>query len=377
MNYKTINIPYPPVNIGTDSTAVVFYKNINSALVELSSKAKPCANESRRVYVVDTIVAELEPVKKLLASIDTSIDSIVVLKPGETHKTIESILQIITVALDADMQRSSIFTGIGGGVICDMTAFAASIFKRGAQLELVPTTLLAMVDAAIGGKTGCDFDSYKNMIGSFYPASVIHIASEFVQSQSKVEFLSGLAEVAKTAILYDTTLFKIMQEEKTAILQRKRELMLQIINSCARAKAHVVEKDLMEKNIRMQLNLGHTFGHALESLAGLGTITHGDAVAWGIGRAIQLSLDLGHCTESYRDEVFALLNEYGWCTKKIHPVLQNQASDTVASALLASMKKDKKNGSKKIRVIMQSNINATIIEEVADKDILAVLTSKI
>ena len=136
---------------------------------------------------------------------------------------------IVKTALESGLQRGSIFVGIGGGVICDMTAFASSIFKRGAGLELVPTTLLAMVDAAVGGKTGCDFENYKNMIGTFYPASRLHVFGDFLQSLPESEYRSGLAETLKTALLYAPKLFHILQTQKEDVMERTPELIRQII----------------------------------------------------------------------------------------------------------------------------------------------------
>ncbi|MFI3258131.1 MAG: 3-dehydroquinate synthase family protein [Spirochaetales bacterium] len=371
MNTTTFEISYPPLHIGADKTQITFY-DADSFISAKSSSKNEDESATGKIYVTDKTVAQLPTVQKLLSSV-TANDIIVTLEAGETHKTMDSVLHIIAKALDANMQRSSVFIGIGGGVICDMTAFAASIFKRGACLELIPTTLLAMVDAAIGGKTGCDFANYKNMVGTFYPAKTIHIASEFVQSLSEEEFSSGLAEVVKTAMLYDAELFDMMIDNKNDILQRNPSFIEKIIYKCAVAKARIVKEDLSEKNIRMQLNLGHTFAHALETLAGLGVVSHGHAVAWGIGRAIQLSLNLGYCDEAYYHRVFSVLDSYGWCTKAIHPALQNTAQDAIAPALLHAMKNDKKNSGKQVRIILQKDLNSTVIEPICDDAILQVL----
>jgi len=302
--------------------------------------------------------------------------TLVVLGAGESYKTIENVLFIVKTALESGLQRGSIFVGIGGGVICDMTAFASSIFKRGAGLELVPTTLLAMVDAAVGGKTGCDFENYKNMIGTFYPASRLHVFGDFLQSLPESEYRSGLAETLKTALLYAPKLFHILQTQKEDVMERTPELIRQIIRRCVIAKASIVEKDLTETGLRMQLNLGHTFAHALETCAGLGAIPHGDAVAWGIGRAMELSLNLNLCDQEYRAEVEEVLESYGWCTTAYHPVLEGKIPpDEAGDALLSAMKKDKKNSSPAIRCILQREINSTVIQEVPEAAIRSVLES--
>ncbi len=362
---KSICISYPPIHISTETTNIIFYDSAES-LAQITNNAT-----GRKIYIVDDTVCELPAVKSILEN--TGNDSIVVtIQAGETYKTIDTVLKIISEALEADMQRSSTFVGIGGGVVCDMTAFASSIFKRGAKLELIPTTLLAMVDASIGGKTGCDFANYKNMIGSFYPASSIHMASEFVQSQSEKEYFSGLAEVVKTAMLYDEELFSLMKEKKDAILARDTDIIKDMLYRCAGAKARVVEQDLTEKNIRMQLNLGHTFGHALESLTGLGNITHGEAVAWGMARAIDLSEKMELCSSEYKTEIFSVLESYAWNTDAMHSCI-TLAKDEFPKSLLNAMKKDKKNSSTKVRVILQKGLCDTIIQEVEDSDLLGVL----
>ena len=302
-------------------------------------------------------------------------DVLLILGSGEPFKTIESVLAICKAAIDSNAKRSAVFTGIGGGVITDMTAFAASIFKRGATCELVPTTLLSMVDAAIGGKTGCDFDSYKNMIGSFFPAQKIHIIPSFIQSLPENEYRSGMAEVVKTALLYSKELFEKLASKPEILQNRKDPLVEEMIKICVNAKAAVVEQDLTEKNIRMQLNLGHTFGHALETRAGLGKVSHGDAVAWGIARAAELSKKIGLCTENYVQTVKSALSSFGWETQPMHSALNGKfASEKEAAlSLFEAMKKDKKNASNKVRFVLQEDVGETVITEVDEKDVLSVL----
>jgi 3-dehydroquinate synthase len=305
---------------------------------------------------------------------------LLVLEPGEEHKNLESIERILNAALSAGLARDSLFVGFGGGVVTDMTAFAASLYMRGAALELVPTTLLAMADAAIGGKTGIDFGNYKNCVGSFYPAQKIHISVDLLSSLGDTEYRSGLAEVFKTALLYAPKLFQILGEKKELILSRNRELLGEIVKRCVQAKAHVVERDLHEKGERMFLNLGHTFGHALESVAGFGSITHGDAVAWGIARALALGEKLGITDPEYTAEVLPVLESYGWSSAPVHPVLSARvssgelAANSIAGNLLAAMKNDKKKKGGNIRFVIQREINSTLVTEASDSDVLAVLS---
>lgn len=389
MQFEEKDIAYPPVHPGTDRTFIRFYggePDLNSIFYSSEEENSP-----QRIFVTDTNVASLKQMQPFInffrgenysqPKIENGFigtrgkDVLLILGSGEPFKTIESVLAICKAAIDSNAKRSAVFTGIGGGVITDMTAFAASIFKRGATCELVPTTLLSMVDAAIGGKTGCDFDSYKNMIGSFFPAQKIHIIPSFIQSLPENEYRSGMAEVVKTALLYSKELFEKLVSKPEILQNRKDPLVEEMIKICVNAKAAVVEQDLTEKNIRMQLNLGHTFGHALETRAGLGKVSHGDAVAWGMARAAELSKKIGLCTENYVQTVKSALSSFGWETQPLHSALDGKfASEKEAAlSLFEAMKKDKKNASNKVRFVLQEDVGETVITEVDEKDVLSVL----
>lgn len=389
MQFEEKDIAYPPVHPGTDRTFIRFYggePDLNSIFYSSEEENSP-----QRIFVTDTNVASLKQMQPFVnffrgenysqPKIENGFigtrgkDVLLILGSGEPFKTIESVLAICKAAIDSNAKRSAVFTGIGGGVITDMTAFAASIFKRGATCELVPTTLLSMVDAAIGGKTGCDFDSYKNMIGSFFPAQKIHIIPSFIQSLPESEYRSGMAEVVKTALLYSKELFEKLASKPEILQNRKDPLVEEMIKICVNAKAAVVEQDLTEKNIRMQLNLGHTFGHALETRAGLGKVSHGDAVAWGMARAAELSKKIGLCTENYVQTVKSALSSFGWETQPLHSALNGKfASEKEAAlSLFEAMKKDKKNASNKVRFVLQEDVGETVITEVDEKDVLSVL----
>lgn len=389
MQFEEKDIAYPPVHPGTDRTFIRFYggePDLNSIFYSSEEENSP-----QRIFVTDTNVASLKQMQPFVnffrgenysqPKIENGFigtrgkDVLLILGSGEPFKTIESVLAICKAAIDSNAKRSAVFTGIGGGVITDMTAFAASIFKRGATCELVPTTLLSMVDAAIGGKTGCDFDSYKNMIGSFFPAQKIHIISSFIQSLPENEYRSGMAEVVKTALLYSKELFEKLASKPEILQNRRDPLVEEMIKICVNAKAAVVEQDLTEKNIRMQLNLGHTFGHALETRAGLGKVSHGDAVAWGMARAAELSKKIGLCTENYVQTVKSALSSFGWETQPMHSALNGKfASEKEAAlSLFEAMKKDKKNASNKVRFVLQEDVGETVITEVDEKDVLSVL----
>ncbi|HIW36164.1 MAG TPA: 3-dehydroquinate synthase [Candidatus Treponema faecavium] len=380
MQYNSYTLRYnaPPA----EQADIVFSRGNPDLSALFPADAVPAGGQ---LFVADTAVSRLPCCAPFFAqftgaaagvpSIGRRADAsaLLIIEAGEAYKTIETVLAILDAALAHGLTRSGVFIGIGGGVITDMTAFAASIFKRGAAVHLVPTTLLAMVDAAIGGKTGCDFGIYKNMTGTFFPARRIDIMSGFISTLPESEYRSGLAEAVKTALLFDPELYRLLDTEQDAVTRREQAVLETMIERSARAKAAVVAEDLSEKGRRIQLNLGHTFGHALESVLGLGAIPHGDAVAWGIARAAQLACNLGICTPQYAQTVTDMLARYGWCTGAVHTKLAGSPPEQTADAIISAMKKDKKNSSSRIRVVLQKELHDTLTMEVSDQDIRRVL----
>jgi 3-dehydroquinate synthase len=288
----------------------------------------------------------------------------VVLPVGEHAKEWASVARIIDEALVRELDRGATFVGIGGGVVTDITGFAASVYLRGVTLELVPTTLLAMVDAAFGGKTGVNYGGYKNMVGTFYPASHLHVCTSCLQSLPEREFRSGLAEVIKSALLGDDELFSFLRGERDAVLAREPEAMEYMVDRSVGVKAHVVEQDLLEAGVRAVLNLGHTFAHALESVAGFGTWSHGAAVAWGIVRAMETGTRLALTPAEYADSVISLVESYGY---------ETGATGCDPQALLAAMRYDKKRRGGRMNLVLQEGFGWTNVQEVPEGVVREVL----
>lgn len=371
-SFSQFNISYPQSFGETQNSKIIFFDS-KPDLKSLFYETEENQNNQRRFFVTDSNVASLECMSSFVSLFDDGVyqkDFLLILGSGEKYKTTETVLNIITNAVDNGFTRNDIFVGIGGGVICDITSFASSIYKRGANVQFVPTTLLAMVDACIGGKTGCDFENYKNIIGTFFPAEKIFYFPQFIQTLPENQFNSGLAESFKTALLFDKEFFEIFENENEKINKKDSKILNIIIKKCVKLKAEIVEKDFTEKNIRTFLNLGHTFGHALESVVGLGAITHGSAVAWGISRCLELSCKNDLCLESFKNRVFAILKKYGWETSSIPSIVKGGG---VGERLVKVMHTDKKNLNQKIRIVLPKQINDVTIKEFDDKDILEVL----
>ncbi|AIN93598.1 3-dehydroquinate synthase [Treponema putidum] len=312
------------------------------------------------MYIADSNTA---PIAKNSKNFRSDLP-LVIIEAGEENKNFTSLVSILKTALDAGLNRNSVFIGVGGGLVCDLAAFAASVYMRGARCKLVPTSLLAMADAAIGGKTAINFDGYKNMVGTFFKADEIYISPKVLKSLSDEEYLSGLAEIFKMGLLYSKNIYQAFRMQREKILERDESLCLELVRGAVEAKAKVVSRDFDEKNERAFLNLGHTFGHALESVLNFSKITHGEAVAWGISKAMLLGKKLGLTDSSYADEVCAVIRSYS----RIDASLLYDKNK-----ILLAMKKDKKNIDTKIRLILQKNICETFIYEVSEKDIREVL----
>jgi len=292
---------------------------------------------------------------------------LVVLPPGEAAKGWPAVETILRAAVDAGLGRDGLFVGVGGGVVTDMTAFAASIYMRGARLALVPTTLLGMADAALGGKTGIDLFDIKNLAGTFRPADSVYMATEVLGPLSDREFDSGMAEVIKTGIIGDGELLSLL--ERLADGSRTRPdsaLLADIVFRCVAVKGRIVEADPTETGTeRALLNLGHTYGHALESVAGLGTLTHGEAVAWGMARACRLGALLGYTGKEREERILRLLSAYGYETAPLHPAALSATDGKAAVAaaeLNAAMAHDKKKKEGKLRFIVPKDDGATMVD---------------
>lgn len=315
------------------------------------------------LLITDNTMVSSPPAKLL---IDSGIKSIV-LGSGEKYKTLASIEKIAEEAVKLGLDRDAMIIGLGGGVICDMAAFAASVYMRGCRLTLVPTSLLSMVDASIGGKTGVDFLERKNLIGSFYPAERVMVFTDFLDTLPPDEFKSGLAEIIKHGFLSGEQLLKFIEDNKDGILALEAGVSIEMIFRSLKVKADYIEKDFRENGCRAHLNLGHTFGHALETAAGLGAFTHGEAVAWGINRAMKAGLLLGLTENNYAERVEALLRGYGYNID-----FNNFDHNTYLNAIASDKKK--KNG--KLRFILQTRVGETEIIPLDENQIRRVLNTK-
>ena len=237
----------------------------------------------------------------------------VILEAGESSKSFACLEKIISVAIDNNLGRDCTFIALGGGMICDITAFAASIYMRGCKVILIPTTLVSMASSALGGKTAINFRFAKDIVGTFFPANEILICTESLLGLNAKEYMSGFAEVLKHSLLTkDDTLFNIVATQKQKILERDSSVLESIISISLQIKKSYIDNDPYDRlGLRAALNLGSTFAYALEGMSRL-QWSSGQAVAWGVCKAMETSRQLGLCSPDFAAGVIKLFAFYGF-----------------------------------------------------------------
>lgn len=288
---------------------------------------------------------------------------------GEKSKSLEQAGKIYDRLLEWKCDRRTVLMALGGGVIGDLAGFIAATYTRGVPFIQIPTTVLAQVDSSVGGKTAVNHERGKNMIGVFYQPRLVVADLETLDSLPEKEFKAGIAEIIKHGVIGDADLFHYLESEYQKILSRDAGALERIITASCAIKARVVERDERESHYRMVLNFGHTVGHAIESLTGYSTYTHGEAVAMGMVAAARLSQLMGRCTEDVSLRIFGLIEKFGLPTRL--PGLQ--AADLIQSIYL-----DKKTAHEKIRFILVKDIGSVeIVDDVPESLITEALKNQV
>lgn len=288
------------------------------------------------------------------------------LEAGEAHKNLAAFAAVLDALAQLGATRDACVIALGGGVVGDIAGFAAACWMRGIAYIQCPTTLLAMVDSSVGGKTGVDHAAGKNLIGAFHQPRAVLTDLDTLATLPERELRAGLAEVIKTACIGDAEFFAWLEGHADALLARDSEALTHAIATCCQFKARVVERDEREAGERALLNFGHTFGHALETETGYGTLLHGEAVAIGMLLATHLSERLGMAPAADGARLKALLVRAGLPT--------HMPAGLDADALRTHMQLDKKNRAGQLRLILWRGIGrAEIVTGVAPAAVRAVL----
>jgi 3-dehydroquinate synthase len=297
-----------------------------------------------------------------------------VLPPGEGSKSFAMLERLCDALLAARAERGDLILAFGGGVIGDLAGFAAGILKRGLDYVQIPTTLLAQVDSSVGGKTAINARSGKNLIGLFHQPRLVIADTSVLDTLPARELRAGFAEVVKYGLIADAEFYLWLRGNAQAILKDACDERTQAIVKCCEAKSRIVELDERENGVRALLNLGHTFGHALEAETGFGDkLLHGEAVAIGMAMALRLSERLGHCAQGAAAGVAAFLRSVGL------PASMRDVTGLKASAtdILRHMSHDKKVKDGRITLILARGIGAAFItSDISEADILAALEAE-
>lgn len=275
--------------------------------------------------------------------------SVIAIEGGEGAKNLDVARHLWERLIELGATRQTLLLAVGGGTICDLVGFVASTYMRGIESVYIPTTLLAQVDAAIGGKCGINLGGYKNMVGSFHFPERVLCDVSLLSSLPEKEWRAGMAEVIKTAIVGDTELFDMLENTSLEEVRSDRELCTQIVSRCVAVKCGIVERDSHEKDERRLLNLGHTWGHAIESLSG--DYSHGDAVAVGIAYVTRKAVEQGLLAEGDGARIVALLEHYGLPTEV--PLSEED--------LMRATTHDKKHKDGAVRWVMPTSIGHCIV----------------
>jgi 3-dehydroquinate synthase len=282
---------------------------IGSGLIASAGSAcKKVGLSGRAAIISNTTVAPLYAAQLTESLQQSGFETHLIKIPdGEEYKTLATLGTVYNALLEAGIDRHDFIIALGGGVVGDLAGFAAATWLRGIPFVQIPTTLLAQVDSSVGGKTGVDHSSGKNLIGAFYQPALVLADLDTLQTLSKRHYCAGLAEVVKYGMVLDANLFAKLEANTGQLLARDIKLLAEVVAICCNLKAKVVEQDERESGIRAILNYGHTLGHAFETLGNYRDFVHGEAVAIGMMFAAEISRKHGFADAADRDRLIALL----------------------------------------------------------------------
>ena len=326
------------------------------------------------------IIADEAPAQHWLEPLETSLKTSapctsITIKGGESAKSLANYSALVEKILDLGISRDTILIALGGGVIGDLVGFCAASLLRGLDFIQIPTTFLAQVDSAVGGKTGINAKAGKNLIGAFHQPKAVLIDLDCLETLPLREMRAGYAEVVKYGLLGDETFFAWLEQHGADVLQKNQKPLITAIRHCCQAKAAIVAADETESGKRALLNLGHTFAHAFETEAGYaGDLLHGEAVAAGLGHAFALSHRLGFIDTEACQRLAAHLRQAALPTWRSD--LPKKIAHADSARLINHMQKDKKTRANRLVLVLVRAIgDAFIAKDIARQDITAILTA--
>lgn len=295
-----------------------------------------------------------------------SFVDILTLPPGESYKELNTVQQIYSCLIKHQFDRKDFLFALGGGVIGDMTGYTAATYLRGISFVQLPTSLLSMVDSSIGGKTGVDFQCYKNMVGAFYQPKAVYINLSVLNTLPDREFYSGFGEIIKHGLILDSNYYEYLKANSEKAMGRDYDILEEIIYQSCRIKQQIVEEDPFEKGQRAILNFGHTIGHSIEKAMDF-SMLHGECVAIGIAAASFISYKRKLITSEELNDIIHLLESYYLPT-----VITLQEQNMTYDSILKTIKNDKKMEAGTIKFILLQKIGEAFIDKtVSDEELLA------
>lgn len=334
-----------PVVLGDRSYQI----HIGSGLLaKLDELLKPVVRGKKCLIVSDSTVATIyaDACAKAVEKLGVKA-GVAVVPAGEGSKSGDQLFELYDAAIANGLDRKSFVVALGGGVVGDLAGYLAASFLRGIQLIQIPTTLLAMVDSAVGGKTGINLPQGKNLVGAFHQPSLVVCDIDVLKSLPRRELVAGLAEVVKYGVIWDAELFSLLERDAEKIAAGDASLLAHFVKRSCEIKAEVVSKDEREDSLRAILNFGHTMGHAIEAVSGYGKFLHGEAISVGMIYAARLSVVLRGFPQADADRLTKLLARFG---------LSTSAPGLDWDALRKAMGVDKKNTAGKLKFVLAKRI---------------------
>ena len=299
---------------------------------------------ARPIIITDVNVGQLYPLDSMAAAVIT-------IGTGEEIKTLDTVQEIYARLLSIQADRSAFIVGVGGGIVCDIAGFAASTFLRGVRFGFVATSLLAQVDASVGGKNGVNFEGYKNMVGLFHQPEFVICDPELLKTLSAREISCGLAEIVKHGAIADADLFAYLEQNAEDILALDSRAIQKLVRASVRIKSAIVSRDETEKGERRLLNFGHTFGHAIEKVTG---VSHGEAISMGMVIASALSVKKGLLSTQEDQRLQAVLKNLKLPTRW----------EAEPQKILDAIARDKKRAGDRIHFVLLNGIGNARVEQI-------------
>lgn len=333
---------------------------VESGCLDQAAEQIEAVAEGRRLFVIADEGALASQGKRLTASISRLNPTMLPVRLGEDRKRLAVVEELTEKMHRAGADRSAVVITFGGGIAGDVGGFVAASYMRGVSFVQIPTTLLAQVDASVGGKTGVNLSTGKNLVGAFHQPLLVLIDPQTLETLPAAEFRAGLYEVIKHGIIWSPELFELLETQRDTVISREPQVLEQIIADSVRIKAHVVSEDEREGGLRRILNYGHTLGHGLEAETGYKRLLHGEAVGWGMIAAGRLAESMGMLSTADRERAEQLIRAYG-------PIPDLAGVD--AAAVANRIHGDKKTIGGKVHFVLPTGIGKVeiVVNPPADK----------